>query len=293
MIVKIFLVNALVDGLFSGGKAGVVILRHLGQEVFLQALATEIGLPVTAYVLPHNEAFMVRYFTPQREVDKADYAALAAAQALFGAGKAPVTRPLTLLGRGGPCQIVCDPLDRGRLALNLDRPASVQPAAQAGDQAAAALGLEPGEIAGLLVVDESELILCCREAGALHRAASAGRGLAPPQPFSGLTLSAPLETISGGGEAGYALCSFNRWGEQVEVPVDLSPHAVLAPFWAERLNQRRLTVHHLADRTCLFRAETAEDKTVTVSGLEMSTILRADPVLDELTGELPPDMTSF
>lgn len=292
MIVKIFLVNALVDGLFSGGKAGVVILRHLGQEVFLQALATEMGLPVTAYVLPYNEAFMVRYFTPQREVENADYAALAAAQALFGAGMAPVTRPLTLLGHGGRRQIVCDPLDQGRLALELDRPASVQAAAQTGDQAVAALGLDAGEIAGLMAVGESELIICCRETGPLHQAASAGRGLIPPEPFSGLTLSAPLEAASGDGEAGYALCSFNQLGEQVEVPVDLSPHAILAPFWAERLNQRRLTVHHLADRTCLFRAETAEDGTVTVSGL-MNTILRADPVLDELTGELPSDLASF
>lgn len=292
MIVKVFLVNALVDGLFSGGKTGVVILRHLGQEVFLQALATEMGWPVTAYVLPYNEAFMVRYFTPQREVDNADYAALATAQALFGAGMAPVTKPLTLLGRIGRRQIVADPLDRGRLALSLDRPTSVLPAAQAGDEAVTALGLEPEEIAGLLAVGESELILRCREASALHRAVSVGRGLVPPPPFSGLTLSALLEAAPGDEEAGYILCSFNQRGEQVEVPADLSQHAVLAPFWAERLGRRRLTVHHLAERTCLFRAEMSEDSSVTVSGL-MSTILRADPVLEELSGELTPDLASF
>lgn len=292
MIVKIFLVNALVDGLFSGGKAGVVILRHLGQEVFLQALATEMGLPVTAYVLPYNEAFMVRYFTPWREVEQADYAALAAAQALFGAGLAPVTRPLTLLGRGGRRQIVYDALDRGRLTLSLDPPASASPAAQAGNQTAAALGLEPDEIVGLLAIGESELIICCREADRLHQTAAAGRALVPPGPFSGLTLSAPLAAVSGGGEAGYALRSFNRRGEQVEAPVNLSPHAVLAPFWAGRLGRQRLTVHHLAERTCLFRAETAESGEVKVSGL-MNTIFRADPVLDELTGELPLDLSSF
>lgn len=290
MVVKIFLINALVDGLFSGGKAGIIILRHLGQEVFLQALATELGLPVTAYVLPHQEAFMVRYFTPRQEVETADYAALAAAQALFGAGLAPVTRPVTLLGRGGRRQVTRDPQDPARLALTLE-PAVPGPAkALAAEPLAAELGLGREDLAGVLAVGENELAFCCREAAALHRAASAARAAVLSRPCPGLTLSAPLE--AGTGQTGYAVCCWNAEGEQRQVPVNLGVHALLAPFWAERLGGRQLVVHHLAERTCLMRADLLEGSRTSISGL-MSTILKADPILSELTGELPPDLAAF
>lgn len=289
MVVKIFLINALVDGLFSGGRAGVVILRQLGQEVFLQALAAELGLPVTAYVLPHHEAFMVRYFTPEREVETADYAALATAQALFGAGMAPVTRPVTLLGRGGRHQVSRDPQDPARLALTLDPPAPGAGEAAA-EQLAAALGLGREDLAGVLPLGQSETAFCCREAEAMHRAASAARAAILACPGAGLTLSAPLEP--GTGQAGYAVCAWDAKGEQRQVPVNLSVHARLAPFWAERLGERQLAVHHLAERTCLMRADLVEGSRTRLSGL-MSTLIKADPVLSELTGEVPPDLATF
>lgn len=283
MVVKVFLVDALADGLFSGAKAGVVILRHLGQEVFLQALATELGLPVTVYVLPHQEAFMVRYFTPRLEVERADYAALASGQALFGAGLAPVTRPATLLGRGGRQEITRDPQDPDRLALTLqplDPGAPGAPGAASAELLAAALGLSREDLAGSLAFGRSELALCCREIDLLHRAASALRAAGLPRPCSGLTLSAPLE--NGPGQAGYVVCSWNAEGEQHEAPVNLGVHAFLAPFWGQRLGGRQLTVHHLASRPCLMRADLLEGSQTVISGL-MSTILKADPILPELT----------
>ena len=105
MIVKMFLINAFTDGFFSGGRAVVAILRHLAREELLAALAVELNVPVTAYVLPYPDGFGVRYFSPTGELDSGGYATLAAAKVVYLTGLAPPDRPLTLEGRGGPVTV--------------------------------------------------------------------------------------------------------------------------------------------------------------------------------------------
>ncbi|MGL4208517.1 MAG: PhzF family phenazine biosynthesis protein, partial [Candidatus Adiutrix sp.] len=102
MITKIFLVDTFTDGPFSGGRSHVVLLRQFGQEAMLQGLASELGGPMTAYVMIHDEKFIARYFTPMAEVYAlGNYASLAVGHTLFESGLAPGAAPVRLYGRGG------------------------------------------------------------------------------------------------------------------------------------------------------------------------------------------------
>lgn len=280
MIVKLFLTNVFADGLFSGGKAAVAILRHLGQEVFLQALAEEMALPVTAYVLPRQDRFAVRYFTPEKEVESADYAALAVARALVSVGLTPAHKPVRLQGAGGVTSVLPG-RDRDSLALALKRLAPLRLQSGPADYP----GLAAADNLGVQAIDPDNVLICCRDQGALQRltAAEAAAGLGQHRR---LIFSAPLEAA---GTKGYAVRSFTADGEEEGPPLNLTPHALLAPFWAERLGGGPLEVQRLSRRTALMRAEMHGESVVHISG-RVHIIFKADPVMDELTGSLPPDL---
>ena len=281
MIVKLFLTNVFADGLFSGGKVAVAILRHLGQEVFLQALAEEMSLPVTAYVLPRQDRFVVRYFTPEKEVPSADCAALGVARALLNTGLTPPGKPVRLQGLGGVVGILPG---HDSLALALKRSVRVQ---LGPDRALIdSLGLPETEVLGVQTMDADMTLICCRSQGTLQGLDASKVAAAVPGPKKRLIFSAPLEA---GGAKGYAVRDFTAAGEDEGPPLNLAPHAVLAPFWAERQGGGPLEVHRLSRRNCLMRAELHGESVVHVSG-KAHIIFKADPVMDELTGNLLPDL---
>ncbi len=282
MIVKIFLIDTFADGLFSGGRAGVAILRHLGQEVFLQALAAEMNLPVMAYVLPHNEEFIVRYFTPTHEIGLSGYAALAAGRAIFSAGLAPPDRPVHLHGRDGRREVFPDP-DSGDLSLKLERlPAEKKPEIVA--ELTTALGLAPGDVSAVLLTGNGHLVVCGRSQAALKPLTDQAAIPLWTAHASYLTLSAPLEIAD---VPGYVVRGRAANGEEENFSIfDL--HAVLAPFWTLKMGNPVLEIHHQAARACHLRARVTADGRVVISG-QANLVLRADPVMDDLTGALPPE----
>jgi hypothetical protein len=92
------------------------------------------------------------------------------------------------------------------------------------------------------------------------------------------------------GVRGYTVREFTAAGEDNGPPFDLAPHAVLGPFWAERLGRSEpLEVHRLSARNLLMRVERRGESVVHVSG-KANLIFKADPLMDELTGNLPPDL---
>jgi len=290
MIVKMYLIDAFADGLFSGGKAGVAVLRHLGQEIYLAGLAQEMNLPVLAYVLPHNDQFMVRYFTPEKELNSADYAALAVGHALYGAGLAPPAKALVLHERGGR-RLIFPAGERkgGHLGLALPKVIWKKLEKELLARILPHLSLEPEEVDGAFLTSSDQLVICCRRQEALNKNVSPAGALSVLPQAAGLTVSGPLELP---GLAAYALRSFVRSGELAELPLDLDLHGLLAPYWADKEGGRRLEVHHLAARPSLFWAECRPDGEVRLSG-RLNTVFKAEPSLSELTGDTGAQFMSF
>ena len=64
----LFLVDAFADEPFRGNPAAVVLLETERPDEWLQALATELSQPATAFVRSDGERFDLRWFTPTVEL---------------------------------------------------------------------------------------------------------------------------------------------------------------------------------------------------------------------------------
>lgn len=76
-------VDAFASAPFTGNPAVVVLLDRPGDEAWMQALAREMGVSETAFVVPRPDGFGLRWFTPAVEVELCGHATLASAHALW------------------------------------------------------------------------------------------------------------------------------------------------------------------------------------------------------------------
>ena len=74
MPLKIYQVDAFTDSTFSGNPAAVVPLKEWLADDLLQNIALENNLSETAFFVPHNGHFHIRWFTPTIEVQLCGHA---------------------------------------------------------------------------------------------------------------------------------------------------------------------------------------------------------------------------
>ncbi len=101
---RIVQVDAFTDEPFAGNPAGVCLLERPRDDAWMQAVAREMNLSETAFLLPLGggaEDFRLRWFTPSTEVDLCGHATLASAHVLFQDGHVPPDRPVSFLTRSG------------------------------------------------------------------------------------------------------------------------------------------------------------------------------------------------
>ena len=75
-------IAAFCDGAVGGSPAGVVICDALPDAATMQAVASKVGHPETAFAAPTGEGWRVRYFAPEVEVDFCGHATIALGTAL-------------------------------------------------------------------------------------------------------------------------------------------------------------------------------------------------------------------
>jgi PhzF family phenazine biosynthesis protein len=83
MELPIFQVDAFSSHVFRGNPAAVCPLEKWLSDETLQSIAAENNLAETAYFVPKNDRFHLRWFTPGCEVDLCGHATLASAYVLF------------------------------------------------------------------------------------------------------------------------------------------------------------------------------------------------------------------
>jgi PhzF family phenazine biosynthesis protein len=75
-------IAAFSNGMAGGNPAGVVVCTTMPDPAAMQQLAAEIGYSETAFAAPEGDAWRVRYFAPQVEVDFCGHATIALGAAL-------------------------------------------------------------------------------------------------------------------------------------------------------------------------------------------------------------------
>ena len=83
MELQLFQVDAFANELFEGNPAAVVPLQSWLPDETMQKIAAENNLSETAFFIPVENGFHIRWFTPAAEVDLCGHATLASAHVLF------------------------------------------------------------------------------------------------------------------------------------------------------------------------------------------------------------------
>jgi PhzF family phenazine biosynthesis protein len=79
----IYQVDAFTTEAFKGNPAGVCILDHQPTPEWMQNIAMEMNLSETAFIVPQNNFFSIRFFTPEAEMKLCGHATLSASHILY------------------------------------------------------------------------------------------------------------------------------------------------------------------------------------------------------------------
>jgi PhzF family phenazine biosynthesis protein len=239
MPIPILTVDAFTGQAFRGNPAAVCLLDRPGDAAWMQQVAGEMNLSETAFVVPGDGAFGLRWFTPTVEVALCGHATLAAAHVLWQTGRVARATSIafdTLSGRLGATA------DGERVAIEL--PAIPVTDCQVPPALAAALGAAPdawltttpdGKRHGnYLAVFASE-----EQVRALNPDFAALRGIP-----AGVIVTAPASRPSCDFVSRYFAAPYGI----DEDPVTGSAHCSLTPYWAHRLGRDELRAFQASKR---------------------------------------------
>jgi len=249
---RIFHVDAFADRLFAGNPACVVLLGEWLPDDELLAIASENGLPETAFIRrsatppqagtagrdPAAPAWSIRWFTPDIEMDLCGHATLAAAHVV-----------LAELGEAGPVRFASASGELGVEAADglyaLDFPRRPPEPAALPHEIAESLNLQPRAVYKardyvLEYASEAEVSSLAPDRALMDRI-----NLDP----GGVVATAPADPgRRGAEEADFVSRFFTPQATIFEDPVTGSAHCSLVPFWAGRLGKHDLVALQLSAR---------------------------------------------
>lgn len=233
-------VDAFTDQPFAGNPAAVCVLSAPRTDAWMQSVAREMNLSETAFLLRDGDAYRLRWFTPEVEVDLCGHATLASAHALWEDGWLDPAAPACFDTRSGRLQA-----QREGQWIELDFPAlPIQQPVQDVEPLARILG-QPVRLAARSLYD---LLV---EVGSEEsvRALKPDIGRLAALPVRGVIVTSVAST------AGFDFVSrfFAPALGVDEDPVCGSAHCCLAPFWAERLGKPDLLAYQASPRGGVVR----------------------------------------
>ena len=248
--------DAFTDAPFTGSPAAVIVLAATPPDEWMAAVAREMNLPDTAFVIEEDAPgadVRLRWFTPTTEVDLCGHATLAAAHCLFEDGAAG---PVRFATRSGVLTVERRP--DGMLAMDFPSwPASTWDAC---DAVAAAIGA-PVEWTGR-TANEAFLLALLSDERSVRELEPDLAAVSELDATVGLIPTAPADA---GRPYDFVSRVFAPQAGIPEDPVTGSAHTVLAPYWADRLGRTTLTGFQASARSGLVGVEARGDR-VTVSG---------------------------
>ncbi|HEV2274560.1 MAG TPA: PhzF family phenazine biosynthesis protein [Acidobacteriaceae bacterium] len=228
----IFQVDAFTTHRFKGNPAAVMPMERFLEDAMLQAIAAENNLAETAFLVPENGDYQLRWFTPAAEVPLCGHATLASAAVVMERLE-PGRSQVVFHSASGPLTV-----RRGGAGYVMDFPARPSEPVPAPAGLAEALGATPLEV---------------RANGfnylALLGSEHAVRALTPDMAaLTRLDRSGFVATAQGSGGYDFISRYFAPGKGIPEDPVTGSAHCMLAPFWAERLGRGEFRAFQASSR---------------------------------------------
>ena len=216
-------IDAFATSVFTGNPAGVCPLDTWLTDKEMQYIAEENNLSETAFIVPENDHYRIRWFTPNTEVDLCGHATLASAFVLFNQLKHPGS---TILFQSNSGELR---VSKQNNQLQMDFPALPYQKIIPTDEMLNALSIKPKEI-----YQSTFDLLCIFEKESDVQTIQLDLLAISQLPFRGIILSA----LSSSGDI-YSRCFYPACNVP-EDPVTGSAHCVIAPYWCNRLDKTRI-----------------------------------------------------
>ncbi len=273
-VVRYWVVDAFTRVPFKGNPAAVCLLPHTLDDALMQAIAAEMNLSETAFVMPVGDTpwqetarFSLRWLTPKVEVRLCGHATLATAAVLFGVvgvqTNAVTFETLSgdLIARriaGGPAECETITLD-----FPADTPVSCEPPAGA----LKALGVASAQ-AAVYGTRAHDLLIQLADVQQV-------RDLRPDFPalltceeldaYRGVMVTAAAEALCGWDYDFVSRFFAPRVGIN-EDPVTGSAHTLLTPYWAAQLGKTEMLAYQASARGGEIGVRLAENGRVELTG---------------------------
>ncbi len=255
------IVDAFTDVPFSGNPAAVCRLERPAPEAWMQAVAAEINLSETAFLVPRADGdHDLRWFTPTVEVPLCGHATLASAHVLGG--------PRRFHTASGV--LACEPQPDGRIAMDLPATATVEIGGPEGDPAAWAprVGLSKDQIVSVASGAGDWILVQATNAAAVRAASPQFDEIEAATPHAVILVA----DISGdpGGPVDSVCRVFAPGSGIAEDPVTGSAHALIGPWLAARTGRTVFVGEQASARRGTVGMSVSRDRVV-VSGHAVTT----------------------
>jgi predicted PhzF superfamily epimerase YddE/YHI9 len=231
MKIPIYQVDAFTDEVFGGNPAAVCPLNEWIDKDTMQKIAMENNLSETAFFVPKDDFFEIRWFTPKVEINLAGHPTLATAWVIYNElkYKKPVIRFKSQLS--GDLLI-----EKDKELLMMDFPSNEGKEIPAPDYLIDGLGAEPLEI-----LQSRDLLVIFNNQQEVEKIKPNFSILEKVETF-GIIIS------SQGEQCDFVSRFFAPRAGINEDPVTGSAHTTLIPYWAKKLNKNKLEATQLSER---------------------------------------------
>ena len=240
MGLRIIQVDAFTDRPFAGNPAAVCILPTAAEPAWMQNVAREMNLAETAFLVPRNGEYDLRWFTPAVEVDLCGHATLASAHVLWEDGLLNTTAQARFHTKSGLLTA-----DRHDSWIELDFPTTIASPAQPPPGLIDGLGVKPRFVGRsrfdyLVEVDsESTVRRLDPDLNALTRVDARG-----------VIVTSLADKKS---EYDFVSRFFAPQAGVPEDPVTGSAHCALTPYWSAKLGKQELVAYQASARGGVVR----------------------------------------
>ena len=245
MTIPLFHVDAFTDRPFAGNPAAVCLLPAWKEDRWLQAVAREMNLSETAFLVKQPDHFDLRWFTPTVEVDLCGHATLASAHVLWQQGKT-TSNEIRFSTRSGILKAI-----RQGDNIELDFPLNSEEPAQTPPGLLEALGIS----ARYVGKNQFDYLVEVESEEALRKIAPDFKRLAAV-PVRGIIVT------SKAADARFDFVSrfFAPASGVNEDPVTGSAHCCLADFWRKRLNKTEFVAFQASARGGVVKVRVVKDR---------------------------------
>lgn len=232
MRIPIFQVDAFTNRRFAGNPAAVMPMGSFLPDATLQAIAAENNLAETAFLVPHDGDYRLRWFTPATEVPLCGHATLASAAVVMEQLE-PGRTSVVFHSQSGPL-----PVKKDGARYVMDFPARPSDPVPTPPGLPEALGAAPVEVLGnqfnymAVLESEQQLRQLTPDTTALARIDKPG----------------VIVTARSRGEYDFVSRYFAPAKGIPEDPVTGAAHCMLAPYWAKRLGKNEFRAFQASRR---------------------------------------------